>query len=158
MCINTPNTSDRRNMSNSVTKTTYKNIISSKPVLGNCNGGFYSPGMTFSDEKWIEIINIYEEEIGGNELCSSRRLAKKAKISNKSARKAIDFYFSGEIVQPIKGHRYQGVGSITGLEMHHHTFIYNLYLEKPSLPSTSSAYEFYVKFKIQLSHFFSKMV
>ena len=45
-------------MTTDANKTTTNNIISSKTVLQNNNGGFYSPGVSFPDEKWIEIINI----------------------------------------------------------------------------------------------------
>ena len=76
----------------------------------------------------MEIIKTFEHEVE-NGKCTSRQLQENSKVSNKTAQKAIDFYYTGEIIQPKRGHGYQGTGSLVNIKIHHHAFIYNLYLK-----------------------------
>ena len=65
-----------------------------------------------------------------------RELAKAAGISLLSANKAIiNIEVANQL--PIKkpsGHQLKGPGSISGLRKEHHSFIYYLYRNNPSLP------------------------
>ena len=95
-------------------------------VLQNANGGYYDQGRPFSEAKWASVSRMYELELEAHGECSIRRLALRAKVSNHSARKVIDYYESGLIIPPKKplGHGLRGIGSLLRWEMTHHAFIY----------------------------------
>ena len=99
-------------------------------------GGFYETGRSFTRARWISITEMYERQLQAHGSCSIRELAMIAGISRHSASKAIDFYGCG-IVAPREekqGHGLSGVGVMSGMDMRHHSFIYEQYLRNPSLP------------------------
>ena len=111
-----------------------------RKVLINTSGGIYSAGHGFSEERWVEILSIYWRLIFENEgkEITPTMLAAAAKISWGSADKAI-LYGQIGLIPPggKKGHGRQGVGSLLGFQMHHHLYIYELYLRNPSRPLIS---------------------
>ena len=112
----------------------------SRIVCINENGGYYSFGCSFPEEKWIEILDIYWrlifENDGGD--VSPTMLSAAAKISWGSADKAIIYGQIGLIPTVYKkGHGKKGVGSLLQFEMAHHLYIYELYLRNPSRPLKS---------------------
>ena len=111
-----------------------------RKVAINTSGGIYAVGHGFSEERWVEILSIYWRLIFKNEgkEITPTILAAAAKISCRSADKAI-LYGQIGLIPPggKKGHRKQGVGSLLGFKMHHHLYIYELYLRNPSRPLLS---------------------
>jgi len=124
----------------------------------NENGGFYISGAEFGKAKWVEIIAIYFDAI--NEAtnsecsCSIRDLARKAKISNHSAAKAIAYHEAGYISRIRKGNGRNGVGAMKSFRTNHDAYIYLLYKQKPKRPIESYMSKFNKKFNIELSHSF----
>ena len=83
-------------------------------VQRNKNGGFYTHGEAFSKAKWMEIIEIYVDTITDSEddsPCSTSKLSRLARVSWKSAEKAILYYDAGVILDNGKrGHHRSGIG------------------------------------------------
>ena len=103
-------------------------------VLQNTYGGFYEPGRSFPRSIWMSLVSLYESEIESHGSCTERQLASRGRVSKRSARKAID-YFEGGLVcatPPHRGHGFVGVGSISGMSMKHHAYMYDLYVANPS--------------------------
>lgn len=111
-----------------------------RTVLVNKNGGYYSSGCRFTEERWVEILDIFYNltfQIGDRD-CSPTELAEAARISWGSAKKAVIYGEIGLIPPGRKcGHGKRGVGSLLEMEMHHHFYIYELYLRNPSRPLLS---------------------
>ena len=113
-------------------------------VIPNKYGANYTYGKPFPPERWVKIIQLYKATIHNDGRCSARSLAKKAKISRQSAKKAIDAYVTnGSIPKPkMCGHGRHGPGSIIGFSLCHHDYIYQLYLDNPSRPLQGYVEEF----------------
>ena len=80
-------------------------------------------------------------------------LAEGAKISITSANKVMIYYDIGMVIPPLlqQGHCRHGVGSICGMQMKHHIYIYQLYLDNPALPVHGYIEELYRKFGLIVS-------
>ena len=112
----------------------------SRTVLINKSGGYYAAGCSFPEEKWVEILDVFYRLILENEEkeVSPSMLAAATKISWESANKAIIYGEIGLIPPGMKqGHGRVGIGAMVKLEMHHHLYIYELYLRNPSRPLIS---------------------
>ena len=105
-------------------------------VCRNSNGGYYEDGRRFTQAKWVAILHDYDALLKKNGKCTVRMLAKAACISLHSAHRAIKLHGTGlrEMPQCQRGHGKVGVGSKKGLQVHHHQFLYDLYLQNPSMP------------------------
>ena len=79
----------------------------------NSNGGWYEYGRSYSQAKWISILEQYEEVLKVDGKCSVRKLAKEASISLHSAHRAIKLYELGETKMPQcqRGHGKKGIGT-----------------------------------------------
>ena len=87
--------------------------------------------------------------------CSARRLATITGVSVRSALKAIDFFEFGMENSPSgvsHGHGYSGPGSILGLQMEHHAFIYQLYVRNPSKPTAGYVQDLFDRFGVTVSN------
>ena len=120
----------------------------------NTNGGMYGSGKAFSDERWLEIIGTYEHLSKAHGSCGIRQLARCCRISQGSAKKAIQFFDTGLIERKKRGHGRKGVGTVLRFGHEHHEFLYDLYLSRPSLPSEAYICEFNKKFGMVLSYTF----
>ena len=111
-------------------------MLNSNNLLRNTNGGWYESGFTLSASKWATISEKYERELAENVSCSTGKLEALTDISTKSVRKLIKFFCQGNII-PLRDERVcglMGIGTLVGLELVHHAFLYNLYVENPSRP------------------------
>ena len=115
-------------------------------------GGYYEVGRACSKAQWVAIIVKYDKCVLQYGSCSIRRLAAACQISRQSAHKAIDCYKIGVIVPPMlpQGHGRVGVGSMYGMDMMHHAFIYELYVENPLLRLHGYTEEMYCKYGLLL--------
>ena len=120
----------------------------------NKEGGSYRKGKCFNDEKWLTIIDTYQNIMTQHGSCGLRQLARSCSISTTSAKKAIAFFNSESIERKKRGHGRTGIGSLIGLTPCHHDFLYNLYTSRPSLPIEGYICEFDKKFQIVLSRSF----
>ena len=120
----------------------------------NTNGGMYGSGKAFSDERWLKIIGTYEHLSKAHGSCGIRKLARCCRISQGSAKKAIQFFDTGIIERKKRGHGWKGVGTVLWFGHEHHEFLYDLYLSHPSLPSEAYICEFNKKFSMVLSYTF----
>ena len=122
-------------------------------VFVNAAGACYDRGRPFTESKWANIFYVYGREVDVHGRCSTRRLARLAGISQRSACKAIDYYESGILLPPSipRGHGRSGVGSLLGWEMEHHAYIYDLYRDNPALPVDGYVEQFYQRYNIVLS-------
>jgi hypothetical protein len=121
----------------------------------NDNGGVYAAGVAFTEEKWVEIQSTYLQIMDSEGSCSERRLATECRISRCSANKAITSYNGGIVpVESERGHGRHGIGSMYGLKMKHHQYIYQLYQKKPSRPRLGYIRKFQKKFNIVLNETF----
>ena len=120
----------------------------SNPIRVNARGGIFDNGRSFTKAKWYEVVLVYEKILSVKGKCTGRMLAAGAKISLASANKAMIYYDIGMIIPPIskRGHCRLGVGSLSGLRMKHHMFIYRLYLANPALPQHGYIEEIFDKF------------
>ena len=118
----------------------------------NAAGGIYETGRAFSKMKWYEIVLKYERILKKKGRCTVRMLAAGAKISLKSANKAMIYHDIGMVIPPLlqQGHCRRGVGSMCGMHMMHHMYIYKLYLDNPALPVHGYMEEMYKKFGLIL--------
>ena len=129
--------------------------MSNNPIICvNEYGGVYENGSAFSKAKWVFIIIMYERIVREDGSCTVRRLARSCGISRQSSHKAIDYYKIGIIVPPIRqqGHGRTGVGSLYGLKMVHHAYIYELYVKNAVLPLHGYIEEIHNKFGILLHY------
>ena len=116
----------------------------------NTQGGYYERGRKFGPAKWSTILQTYRTEVELNGKCTIRRLATLAQIGRNSAAKAVKYHDLGFIPSLSKTTR-KGVGSLKGLKMKHHAFIFSLYLSNPALPNYGYCEEMLKKFGISLS-------
>ena len=95
-------------------------------VSTNSNGGYYECGTAFSQSKWKSILDTYYHLLEKHGKCSIRTLAKEALISTSSAQKIIKLHQAGMQSMPVskKGHGRTGMGSLHGLTLEHHLYIY----------------------------------
>ena len=114
----------------------------------------YEHVRAWTKAQWVSIIIWYEKIVQEHGSCTIRRLAQSCGISRQSSHKAIDYYRIGVIVPPIRpqGHRRTGVGSLYGLKMVHHIYIYELYVKNAVLPLHGYIEEFHNKFGISLHY------
>ena len=127
-------------------------------VCMNSNGGFYESGNSFSQSKWRSILEVYYRLLEKDGKCAVRTLAKEACISRSSAHKIIKLHKAGVTSVPVskKGHGRKGTGSLYGLRMEHHLYIYQLYKSNPSMPLYGYCEELFNRFGIQVSDSFVK--
>ena len=127
-------------------------------VCRNSNGGWYECGKSFSQAKWISTLQQYETLLKDNANCSVRQLAKAASISIYSAHRVVKLYKAGKEWMPQcqRGHGKKGVGSKKLLTYEHHTYLYELYKDNPSMPLYGYAEELYKKYRIKVSDSFMK--
>jgi len=94
----------------------------------NTAGEVYNNGRAFTKAKWYKIVIAYKKILSKKGRCTVRMLAAGAKISLTSANKAIIYYDIGVVIPPIsqRGNCKRGVGSLCGLQMEHHIYIYKL--------------------------------
>lgn len=125
----------------------------SSHIRVNTAGGIYDNGRSFTKAKWYEIVLVYEKILSVKGRCTVRMLATGAKISLASANKAMIYYDIGMIIPPIskQGHCKHGVGSLSGMKMQHHMYIYRLYLDNPALPLHGYIQEIFNKFGLIIS-------
>ena len=122
-------------------------------VQKNSQGGYFERGKKFGKAKWASVIDVYQTELNSAGKCSLDRLAQLAKIGRNAAIKAVTFYELGFIPSFLKNTA-KGVGSLKGLKMKHHAFIFALYLSNPALPNYGYCEEIEEKFGITLSNTF----
>ena len=103
-------------------------------VEKNQQGCYFERGKSFSRAKWYSMVNAYETELISAGKYTVNRLVKLAKIGTNSANKAIRYFDIGFIPSRQRKNA-KGVGSLKGLKMKHHAFIYALYLSNPALPN-----------------------
>ena len=67
---------------------------------------------------------------------SVKQLAEVACYSGWSTETTMHYYEIGLVVPPYicRGHGRTGVGSLSGITMDHHQYVYQLYLDNPSRP------------------------
>lgn len=133
--------------------------MSRKPkVCRNSNGGYSEKGMCFTQSKWVGILQQYDALLKTYGKCSVRKLAKEASISLHLANCAINLHKVGltEMPQCKRGHGKGGIGSKKGLSLEHHQFMYDLYLDNPSMPLYGYHEEFKAKYNITLTNTFVK--
>ena len=119
----------------------------------NNQGGYYEKGRSFTPAKWFQIIALYQAELDLAGKCTIHRLTQIAKVGKHSAEKAITYYDLG-FIPTLQKKTPKGVGSLKGLKMKHHAFIYALYLSNPALPNYGYCEEMQKKFGICLSNSF----
>ena len=124
------------------------NMKTAPVILKNKNGGYYTPGKAFGRDKWYELADLYDKLLESYGECSAKRLAQLGNVSKNSAEKAMFYYDIGIVVPPYvrQGNGRHGVGSIAGMSMHHHQFVYQLYTENPSLPLDGYVQQLFDKF------------
>ena len=130
-----------------------------QPTLSiNSNGGYFECGTTFLQSKWKSILDTYYHLLEKHGKCSIRTLAKEALISTSSAQKIIKLHQAGMQSMPVskKGHGRSGTGSLYGLRLEHHLYIYDLYKKNPSMPLYRYCEELFKEFGIQVSDAFIK--
>ena len=122
-------------------------------VLVNKEGKYYDKGKAFTTSKWFTVAQVYHEIIEKEGKCTVRKLAKAAGISISSANKAIiNIEVNHHLpVKKQRGHQLKGPGSISGLEREHHSFIYYLYRNNPSLPLYGYCEELEYAYGIKIS-------
>lgn len=122
-------------------------------VLVNKEGKYYDKGKAFTTSKWFSVAQIYYEIIEKEGKCTVRQLAKAAGISLSSANKAIiNIEVANQLpLKKTSGHQLKGPGSISGLQKEHHSFIYYLYRNNPSLPLYGYCEELEIAYGIKLS-------
>ena len=132
------------------------NGMNGQPIVRfNQYGGLYDHGRPFPRSKWVLLSLFYESEVYEYGCCSARRLATIIGVSVKSALKAIDFFEFGMENSPSgvsHGHGYSGPGSILGLQMEHHAFIYQLYVRNPSKPTAGYVQDLFDRFGVTVSN------
>ena len=117
-------------------KTDAKSVLDFKNPKTNNRGALYEPGRPFGRLKWFEVLEHYYDMLETQDEVSIRQLARSARISYTSARKAKEMAQSGHIFLIQQGHGRVGPGSRTGIsQIEHHRFIYDLYLSNPKLPA-----------------------
>ena len=122
-------------------------------VEKNTLGGYYEKGRAFPQAKWAEIIASYQAELDSAGKCTIDRLSLIARVGKHSAEKAISYYDLG-FIPSLQKKIPKGVGSLKGLKMKHHAFIFALYLSNPALPNYGYCEEMQKKFGISLSNAF----
>ena len=130
-----------------------------QPTLSiNSNGGYFECGTAFLQSKWKSILDTYYRLLEKDGKCSIRTLAKEALISTSSAQKIIKLQQIGMNSVPVskKGHGRSGTGSLLGLTIEHHLYIYELYKMNPSMPLYGYSEELWKEFGIQVSDAFIK--
>ena len=102
----------------------------------NKYGGLYELAMPLQSSQLATIAKIHDDELKIHGDCSVRRFAHEACVSTFTTLKAMNSYQIGVKIPPVqsRGHGRKGVGSIVGLKICHHAYIYKLYLGNPSLP------------------------
>ena len=133
--------------------------MSRKPkVCRNSNGGYYEEGRSFTQSKWVGILQQYDALLKKYGKCTVRMLAKEACISLHSANRVINLHRAGltEMPQCKRGHGKFGIGSKKGFSLEHHFFMYDLYLDNPSMPLYGYCEEFQNKYNIILTEVFVK--
>ena len=102
-------------------------------VKTNEHGGFYVVGKRYSDDRYLSFIETYhdlKDEL--KKLPSIRQLAKRARISFKTARRTIQLVKKGMVSFPKRGHGREGVGSIKQLTDEEEDFLLELLENDPS--------------------------
>ena len=125
----------------------------SNTIRVNARGGIFDNGRSFTKSKWYEIVLEYENILSVKGKCTVRMLAAGAKISLASANKAMIYYDIGMIIPPIskRGHCKSGIGSLSGMRMKHHMYMYRLYLDNPALLVHGYIEELFNKFGLIVS-------
>ena len=105
-------------------------------VCRNRNGGYYESGKSFTQAKWVFILQEYESLLIKNGKCTVCGLAKEVCTSLNSANHVINLYHKELKVMPQcqRGHGKRDIGSKKGFVFKHHAFMYHLYLNNPSMP------------------------
>merc|ERR1711884_324094 len=86
--------------------------MSRKPkVCRNSNGGYYEHGSSFTQSKWVGILQQYDALLKTYGKCSVRKLAKEASISLHSANRVINLHKAGlsQMPQCKRGHEKRGI-------------------------------------------------
>ena len=112
-------------------------------VLHNEYRGMYNLGRPLGRAKWISIVSIYDRELHDHGRCTVRKLAELASVSKDTAWQAMQLVIPTE---QKSGHGHGGPGSILRFTMVHHSFIFALYLDNPSMPLYGYVEEFDIKF------------
>ena len=103
-------------------------------VEKNNQGGYYKKGRSFSRAKWSKFIASYQAELNLAYKCMINCLTLIAKIGKHTAEKVISYYNLG-FIPSLQKKTPKGVGSLNGLKMRHHAFVYALYFSNPALPN-----------------------
>ena len=114
-------------------------------ILQNEYGGMYNVDRPLGKAKQILIASIYGRELQSHGRCTVRKLAELAYVSKNTAWQAIQLIIPTE-QQRGHGHRYPG--SILRLTTVHHSFIFALYLDNPSMPLYGYVEELEIKFSL----------
>ena len=127
-------------------------------VSTNSNGGYYECGTAFSQSKWKSILDTYYHLLEKHGKCSIRTLVKEALISTSSAQKIIKLQQIGMNSVPVskKVHDESGTGSLLGLTVEYHLYMYELYKMNPSILLYGCSKELFKEFGIQVSDVFIK--
>ena len=122
-------------------------------VLTNKYGGLYEQGIPYTPAQWTRISQVYLENVRRNGTCSIKTLAIECQISTHTALRAIKASENSSDVPTryARGHGCSGVGSIRGMTMIHHVFIYQSYVNNPSLPIDGYIEELYDRFSLIVS-------
>ena len=128
-------------------KTNAKSVLNFENPKTNDHGALYEPGRPFGRLKWFEVLEHYYAMLRTQDEVSIHQLARLARISYKSARKAKEMAQSGHIFPIQQGHGWVRPGSRTRIaQIEHHRNIYDLYLSNPKLPADTYIFFFYRKY------------
>ena len=127
-------------------------------VYMNNNGGYYENGSSISQSKWRSVLEVYYSILEKIRKMHCADPSKEAGVSNDSAHRIIKLQKSGMHSMPVskRGHEKRGIGTMKQFNMDHHTYIYELYKNNPSMPLSGYCEEFFLRFGIQVSDVFIK--
>ena len=114
-------------------------------MLQNFYSGYYDMGRFFGRDKWYEIDDLYDKMLEAHGSVTVRQLAEVARVSGRLDETSIHYYAIGFVVTPYicRGHGCTGVGSLSGMTIDHHQYVYQLYLNNPYRPLEGYIQELY---------------
>ena len=85
----------------------------------------------------MDIIGAYRRETEDAGKYTARKLAELANISKNSTQKGIEYHDIGILIPPgyKEGRGITGAGCFSGMKVEHHVFIFQVYLNNPSIPN-----------------------
>ena len=117
----------------------------------NKNGGVYANGSSKDEKEYINICLEYGRILSKEGSCSIRQLAKHAKVSRGTAKRAVSFYKTGNVFLKKQGRPKCAVGASKGLTEEHDRFIFSCYLKNPCMTGSGYICELKKEFDIDVS-------